>query len=235
MKFSIILIIGIAVLAAIDLATAQPDISHDLFDNEHYIIVGHIYEPYTEDNVVILINTRTGEGLKVTAIDCEHGMKEYLFNLANLHQDWTHNDEFIISYGNETVQFNIMEESISAQVDINRPDDVDPIFIITGSFIIILSGGVYFYMRKKKEYSEVTTLTEESKEDTKTGFKLKQDFGVRALIATLVTTGYIVSILTAIYLDNKEMIPIVTTLYTPIVLTVITFYFHGSAVRDIRK
>lgn len=234
MKFSTILIIGIAVLAVINPATAQSDISHDLFDNEHYIVVGHIYEPYTQDNMVVLVNTRTCESMYLTAVDCEDGnMKEYLFNLANLHTGWTHDDNFLIIYGNTTTQFNIIKGSVAYQQDIQRPADVDPIYILTG-FIIVAVGGGYFYMKKKKEYSEVTTLTEE-KEDTKTRFKLKQDFGVRALIATLVTTGYIVSILTAIYLDNKELVPVVTTLYTPIVLTVITFYFHGSAVRDIRK
>lgn len=128
---------------------AQPNTNMDLFDNEHYFIVGHVYEPYTQDNVVILINTRTGESLKVTAKDCECGMKEYLFNLANLHQGWVHDDEFILSYGNTTTQFNIIEGSIAYQQDIQRPPDVDPIYILTG-FLIVAVGGGYFYMRRKK-------------------------------------------------------------------------------------
>lgn len=161
MKFSTILLLGIAILILINIVTAQPDISQDLFDNEHYIIVGHVYEPYTQDNIVTLINIRTGESIKVTAINCEHGMKEYLFNLANLHQGWTHEDEFILSYGNFSAQFNIIEDLIAYQQDIQRPADIDPIFILSG-FLVVAVGSGYFYMKKKKSNQEVTTLANES-------------------------------------------------------------------------
>lgn len=137
----------------------------DLLDNEHYIIVGHVYEPYSDDNVVTLINTRTNEWLQVVATDDEDGMKEYLFNLANLHSGWTHDDNFTINYGSEFIHFNIIKDSVAYQQDIQRPDDVDPIFILTG-FLIIAVGGGYFYMKKKKSNQEAITMEEEPQETT---------------------------------------------------------------------
>jgi len=139
-----------------------------LFDNEHYVIVGHIYVPYSEDNQVVLTNIQTGEQLTVISIDCEHGLKEYMFNLANLHQGWTHNDTFIINYGSEFIDFKIIKDSRNYQQDIQRPDNVDPIFIFIGFFIIAVGSG-YFYMKKKKQITQgEENMTEEDTQEQET-------------------------------------------------------------------
>ena len=218
MKVYILMIIGI--IGLIGIAVAQLDISHDLSDNEHYFIVGHVYEPYTHDNSVILVNTRTNEFLQVTAIDCD-GLKEYLFNLANLHQGWNPDDTFIINYGNETIQFNLLEESVAAQVDINRPDDVDPILILTG-FIVIASGGVYYYFRKKKK-PEVTTMEETKPEPVQTRSYIDKVFGgTKKAWIILMTLG-----LLGLYY-TQESVPYELLL---IYITIVSTYFGAGSVK----
>ena len=76
---------------------------------------------------------------------------------------------------------------------------------------------------------------EESITKEKKGFKLFNDFGVRALIATLVIMGYMGSVGYSVFLGNKDMIPVITTLYMPLVSIVIMFYFQASAMRDMKK
>ena len=71
--------------------------------------------------------------------------------------------------------------------------------------------------------------------DEKKGFKLWNDFGVRALIATMMVLGYIGSAVLAIYSGNEEMLTNVITIYSPIIMAIITFYFMGSVVRDMKK
>lgn len=115
--------------------------------DHHQIIVGHIYPPYEVDSTVTFSNIRTGEQLQVTAIDCEHSLKEYLFNMANLKQGWKSGDLITISYGNEFATSNLDESKRNIQVDINAPADYSPI-IIGGAVLIAASGGLYY--RKKK-------------------------------------------------------------------------------------
>ena len=71
--------------------------------------------------------------------------------------------------------------------------------------------------------------------EEKTGIKLLNDFGIRALIAMTMITGYIGSATYAIYLGNIEMLKNITSLYSPIIASVITFYFLGSTLRDAQK
>jgi len=68
-----------------------------------------------------------------------------------------------------------------------------------------------------------------------TGFKLIDDFGIRALIAMTMITGYVGSATYAIYLGNTEMLTNITSLYSPIIATVVTFYFLGSTLRDTKS
>ena len=76
---------------------------------------------------------------------------------------------------------------------------------------------------------------EEPITEKKKGFKLLNDFGVRAWIATLVIMGYMGSVGYSVFLGNKDMIPVITTLYMPLVSIVIMFYFQASAMRDMMK
>lgn len=78
-------------------------------------------------------------------------------------------------------------------------------------------------------------MSEETDVNTKTGIKLINDFGIRALIAMTMITGYIGSATYAIYLGNTEMLMNITSLYSPIIATVITFYFLGSTLRDAKE
>jgi len=235
MKFSPILSIGIILLIfTTGYAEAQEGTVTERMNDTHYLVVGHIYEPYTQDNIVILTNIRTGKHLQVTAISCEHDLKEYLFNLANLKDGWNREDIIVISYGNQSTVINILVDSVGAQVDLNKPSNWDPILILAGSSLVVLSGGIYFYMKRKKIHNE-EYIMEESKEIEKKGFKLFNDFGVRALIATMMVLGYIGSAALTVYTGNEEMLRNVTTIYSPIIMAIITFYFMGSVVRDIKK
>lgn len=71
--------------------------------------------------------------------------------------------------------------------------------------------------------------------DEKTGIKLINDFGIRALIAMTMITGYIGSATYAIYLGNTEMLKDISSIYSPIIASVVTFYFLGSTLRDAKK
>lgn len=225
MKLSTILLIGIVILTLINIVTAQPDIG--LANNDHYFIVGHIYEPYSEDNIVIITNVRTGEQLNEIAIDCEHGVKVYLFNLANLHQGWNNKDEMVITYHNNSTSIIIDDSMTGIQVDLNAPEGYNPIPIIAGTLILSACGS-YYYIRRKKGNKEVTTLEEETP-SKQTGFKLFRDFGVRALISTLLIIGCIISVLYAMYLNNSEMIKSIAAVYGPAITAVIVFYFNDRS------
>ena len=76
---------------------------------------------------------------------------------------------------------------------------------------------------------------EEPITEDKKGFKLFNDFGVRAWIATLVIVGYMISVAYAVFLGNKDVISALTTLYMPLVSIVSMFYFQASAIRDMKK
>ena len=78
-------------------------------------------------------------------------------------------------------------------------------------------------------------MSEETDVNTRTGIKLINDFGIRALIAMTMITGYIGSATYAIYLGNTEMLMNITSLYSPLIASVITFYFLGSTLRDAQK
>jgi len=121
--------------------------------SEHYIIVGHIYPPYISDNVT-LRNQATNEELTIQIIDCEHNLKEYLFDLVNLKNGWNNGDRLWLFYGNESRLFTIeviVDNSMAGiQADFNRPLTIPPEPIIVGTILILASGG-YYYIRKRKE------------------------------------------------------------------------------------
>ena len=178
MKFSTILIIGLIILIGL---TSYSEAS--VLENEQYIICGHVYEPYTY-NAATLENIRTMEIQSVEIIDCGHGLKEYLFNLANFRQGWLHVDAFIIRYGNQSITVQPDMNDIGIQADFNRPLDIDPIAIITGTILVLTSGGYYYIKRKgDKNMSENVEVKETNvieKKDTPLGLPVGS---IRAILA----------------------------------------------------
>ena len=130
--------------------------------SENYIIVGHIYKPHLSDHVTVR-NQVTNEELTVQIIDCDHNLKEYLFDLANLKDGWNNGDRLWLFYGNESRLFTIeviADNSMAGiQADFNRPTNIEPIVIIAGTILILASGGYYYIKRKRKE-EEVITMVE---------------------------------------------------------------------------
>lgn len=122
-------------------------------NNNHYIIVGHIYPPYNSD-IVTLRNRVTNEELTVNIINCNHNLKEYLFDLANLKNGWNNNDRLWLFYGNKsellTKEVIINTEFAGIQSDFNAPYDYTPIAVITGT-VLILSGSYYYIKRILKK------------------------------------------------------------------------------------
>lgn len=62
--------------------------------------------------------------------------------------------------------------------------------------------------------------------------KLIQDFGIRALLSLIVVVGYIGMLGIGVLHADDEMIKNMMTMYTPLVITVIAFYFHSSDIQD---
>jgi len=117
--------------------------------SENYIIVGHIYPPYFSDYATIQ-NHETGEEMTVQIIDCDHNLKEYLFDLANLKKGWRNEDKLWLLYGNMTTEIKVDNSMAGIQADFNRPLTIPPEPIIVGTILILASGG-YYYIRKRKE------------------------------------------------------------------------------------
>jgi len=126
--------------------------------SENYIIVGHIYPPYISDYVTVQ-NQETGEEMTVQVIDCDHNLKEYLFDLANLKKGWRNEDKLWLLYGNMTTKIKVDNSMAGIQADFNRPLTIPPEPIIVGTILILASGG-YYYIRKRKE-KEVKEMTEQ--------------------------------------------------------------------------
>ena len=168
MKNNTILIIVIIVLVGLTSLTMTG--RADIMENEHYFIMGHIYEPYNNTYVTIE-NTRTMEIQIIELIDCEHELKEYLFDLANLKQGWLNTDDIIITYDDESVKIKINKNTIKIQLDFNQPNDYIPISIITGA-VLILSGR-YYIKRRKQIMSEENAETENIKTNTQKNYRPK--------------------------------------------------------------
>lgn len=148
---SINTIIKLLIIVIISLSLYNYPSSAMINNNNHYIIVGHIYQPYNSDTV-ILRNQVTTEELTVNIINCNHNLKEYLFDLANLKKGWNNNDRLWLFYGNEsnslTKEIIVNTEFAGIQLDFNAPYDYTPIAVVTGTFLIL--SGSYYYIKRKK-------------------------------------------------------------------------------------
>lgn len=138
-SFKIIIFVSLLLLSA-SITYAQPN---------HYVIVGHIYPPYISDHVT-LTNQATNEELTVQTRDCDHTLKEYLFELANLKQGWHDGDKFVVSYGNKSMELIIDTSMAGIQADFNRPPIIAPEPIIAGAILILALGASYYYIKRRK-------------------------------------------------------------------------------------
>jgi hypothetical protein len=93
---------------------------------------------------------------------------------------------------------------------------------------VVLGGGIYLIRRKKRHIQEDTMTGEE----TGAKSKLARDFGVRALIATLLIIGFVLITAIAVYQNNTDMIDPIVNWYMPLLLAVVSFYYAGSLVKQ---
>lgn len=119
-------------------------------NSNHYIVVGHIYPEYISDYVT-LRNQATDEELTVSIIECNHNIKEYLFDIANLKQGWNNGDILWLFYGNEsklyTIEVKIDDSMAGIQADFNRPPTIPPEAVVVGTILILVGSGYYYIKR----------------------------------------------------------------------------------------
>ncbi len=165
--------------------------------SQNYIIVGHIYPPYISDHVTIR-NQETNEEMIVQIIDCDHNLKEYLFDLANLKKGWKNGDKLRLFYGNKSEMLTVDDSMAGIQADFNRPLTIPPESIIAGTILILASSGYYYIKRKRKrkEEEEITMV-----ELTDTG-KEKEPVTIAERVAVIIIFGAMA--IFCLYKDNFE-------------------------------
>lgn len=224
MKFSTILVIGLILLTCVNTI-----VNASVLDNEHYIICGHVYEPYTHDTVMIE-NTRTSEVLEIKLQQFEPNKKEYQVTIANFELGWKWSDIVTITYGNQTLPIELIEGDIGAQIDFNRPTDIEPTTVLAGTILILSASGLYYRIIRKESKNlkgdkhmtenEQTDIVE--KKDTPLGLPTGS---IRAILAIL---GLIAMGVFEFY--GKPMSGEMTTVIVALVMT-----FVGAHVPIIKK
>ena len=128
-----------------------------------------------------------------------------------------------------TKQAQIVSGDAGFGVTFNEPSEASATaaFAAMGIIAIALGGGLYLLRRKKTIKQEEINMTNET-----TISKLKRDFGVRALIATLMTVGYIGVSGIAAYNGNMDMLENISKIFMPIMMAIVVFYYQGSSIRD---
>lgn len=146
-----------------------------------------------------------------------------IFNTQNFGNIEGENVTISCKYGIEKVQ--ILYNNLDIGITFNEPSDEEAInyYWELGFVAIPIGGGLYLLKRRRKNMNN---------EDNKRTFKLKSDFGVRALIAVLSIVGYIIVSGIAVYNNNLNMIEPIANLYMPIIMIIIGFYYTASMMRD---
>ena len=220
MKPKIILFIGLLILISLT-SFGQASV----LENEHYIICGHVYEAWTHDSVLIE-NVRTGEVLEIKLQQFESDKKEYQTTIANFQSGWAYTDIITVTYGNKTISTKLIKGDVGNQVDFNRPFDINPMTIITGTVIILSSSGLYYRIKRGKNMSEENTETTKTnvieKKDTPLGLPTGS---IRAILAIL---GLLSMVVFEFY--GKPMSGEMTTVIVALVMT-----FVGAHVPIIKK
>lgn len=220
MKLNTILIIGLIILMSL---TSLSEAS--VLINEHYIVCGHVYEPYTHDSVLIE-NPRTNEVLEIKLQQFEPDKKEYQVTIANFQSGWEWSDSITVSYGNEIIPAELTKGDSGTQVDFNRPFGVEPTSVIAGTILILSASGLYYRIVKRgKNMSENTEVKETNvveKKDTPLGLPTGS---IRAILAIL---GLLSMIVFEFY--SKPMSGEMITVIVALVMT-----FVGAHVPIIKK
>lgn len=219
MKLSTILIIGLIISIGL---TSYSKAS--VLENEHYIICGHVYEPYTHD-IVLIENIRTGEMLEIKLQQFEPDKKEYQVTIANFPSGWDWSDTITVTYDNEAIITELTKGDVGIQTDFNRPFDVEPMAVITGTILILSSSGLYYRIKRGKNMSENVEVKETNvveKKDTPLGLPTGS---IRALLAMFGLIGMIV-----FEFYGKPMSGELTTVVVALVMT-----FVGAHVPIIKK
>ena len=115
-------------------------------------------------------------------------------------------------------------------VTFNEPSEEIAVeaFAMAGFIAIVIGAGLYRLRRKR-----LTIIKEDIIMDKE--FKLKRDFGVRALVATGSMTGYILISGLAVYRGDVDMLENISKIFMPVITAIVVFYFNSSSIRDASK
>ena len=115
-----------------------------------YIVCGHVYDDNGElakGVEVTLKNLRTGEEQRVMTND----KGEFLFECLNFKQFGFKNGDLLevaCKYERKVVRVDVQYAGI--QVELNKPSGVDVKPIITGTILISVAGGLYYYIKRRR-------------------------------------------------------------------------------------
>lgn len=233
-----ILIIA-ALLLLCGTAVAQP-----IDDVEHYMIVvlvwdnetgevesgvpvtfGGVHTLYSESDGSIVFDTANlnniehGQNVEVS---CKYGSKQVPIIIYTYEQIY---NETSRRYETHRVR------EWGMVVTFNEPSEEIVIEALVAMGLAVsaaLGGGIYLVRRKKRHIQE-DNMTEE---ETDGKSKLARDFGVRALIATLSITGFILTTAIAVYQNNTDMIDPIMNWYMPLLMAIVACYFAGSIAKQ---
>lgn len=190
---------------------------------KHHMIVVVVWDEdgNPESNVDVIFEYKQNEIISKTSED-----GSVIFNIQNFGNIEEENITVSCKYGIEKIQ--ILYNDLDTGITFNEPSEEEAInyYWKLGFIAIPIGGGLYLLKRRRKNMNN---------EDNKRTFKLKSDFGVRALIAVLSIIGYIVVSGIAVYNNNLDMIEPIANLYMPIIMIIIGFYYTASMMRDIKK
>lgn len=187
--------------------------------------VTFMYHPYFADECFTLKTAEDGS---------------VVFDVANMPRGVRNNSVIMVSckYGIKNAP--VIYGNWGTGITFNEPDEITAIeaFAAMGFVAIAIGGGRYLLRRGKSTDHKGDTMTEENNETTDTTdtrSKLKQDFGVRALIATMAMLGYVGASGIAAYRGDMDMLKAISSIYMPIIGAIIIFYYNGSSIRDASK
>jgi len=126
-------------------------------------------------------------------------------------------------------------------VTFNEPSEETTVeaFAMAGFIAIAIGAGLYRLRRKRKSIIKEDIIMDKEHEncnsDETKEFKLKRDFGVRALVATGSMTGYILISGLAVYRGDVDMLENISKIFMPVITAIVVFYFNSSSIRDASK
>lgn len=163
------------------------------------VVFGGIHTLYSESDGSIVYDTANLDNIKHgqnVEVSCKYGSKQVPIIL--------YTDEQIYNETSQRYETHRVREWGTA-VTFNEPSEeiaIEALAAIGLAVSAALGSGIYLLRRKKRHIQEDNMAEKET--DGKS--KLARDFGVRALIATLSITGFILTTAIAVYQNNMDMI-----------------------------